>query len=146
MSELDEQEEDDEAILTPESSTASSHGNQDTRNMEFLQWSCDDVAGWIESIGFPQYKRCFSENCVTGRKLIFVDCVHMPRLGITDFKDMQGIAARVRELLGITEVLWSRSIADPQRDIQGLFLEMKSRTGVKSDQFTVEHLVEDLLH
>ncbi|KAG1941766.1 sterile alpha motif domain-containing protein [Pimephales promelas] len=24
--------------------------------MEFLHWSCQDVALWIESIGFPQYK------------------------------------------------------------------------------------------
>ncbi|KAM9778179.1 sterile alpha motif domain-containing protein 15-like [Syngnathus typhle] len=117
-----------------------------TRNMEFLQWSCEDVARWIESIGFPQYKLCFTENCVTGRKLIFVDCVHMPRLGITDFKHMQAIAARVRELLGITEVLWSRSIADPPRDIEGLFLEMKSRTGVKTDELTPEQLLKDISH
>lgn len=25
-------------------------------NMEFLQWSCHDVAEWIESFGFPQYR------------------------------------------------------------------------------------------
>ncbi len=32
------------------------HGNMLTGNMEFLQWSCHDVARWIESLGFPQYK------------------------------------------------------------------------------------------
>lgn len=34
------------------------YGNMLTGNMEFLQWSCHDVARWIESIGFPQYKVC----------------------------------------------------------------------------------------
>nr|XP_057913806.1 sterile alpha motif domain-containing protein 15-like [Doryrhamphus excisus] len=118
----------------------------DTGNMDFLKWTCEEVGKWIESIGFPQYKPCFTENCVTGRKLIFVDCVRMPRLGITDFKDMQAISARVRQLLGITEAVWSRSIADPPRDNMGLFLEMKSRTGVKSDQFTYQQLLDDICH
>lgn len=96
--------------------------------MAFLQWSCEDVAGWIESLGFPQYKvgkhsacsteiltlskclsasemtfhfsklwpcylflsqACFTDNQITGRKLIYVNCVYLPRLGITDFTDMQ---------------------------------------------------------
>lgn len=98
-------------------------------NMEFLQWSCDDVANWIESLGYPYYRvcchappdateiwpacqnlkyiwdfffplwlksqflslsqACFTENLVNGRKLIYVNCVYLPRLGITNFKDMQ---------------------------------------------------------
>lgn len=58
----------------------------------------------------------------------------------------QAIAERVRELLGISEVLWSRSIADPPRDIEGLFLEMKSRTGVKTDELTPQQLLEDISH
>lgn len=32
------------------------HGNMPLGNMEFLRWSCQDVATWIESLGFPQYK------------------------------------------------------------------------------------------
>ncbi|XP_019118796.2 sterile alpha motif domain-containing protein 15 [Larimichthys crocea] len=114
-----------------------------TGNMEFLQWSCHDVARWIESLGFPQYKACFTENFITGRKLIYVNCIYMPRLGITDYKDMQVISARVRELLGITETLWSRSIADPSRDNMGLFLEKKSRTGERADSLTYQRFVDD---
>ncbi len=34
------------------------HGNMLTGSMEFLLWSCHDVADWIESLGFPQYKVC----------------------------------------------------------------------------------------
>ncbi|XP_013865363.1 sterile alpha motif domain-containing protein 15 [Austrofundulus limnaeus] len=105
-------------------------------NMEFLQWDCDEVAGWIESLGFPQYKACFTENFITGRKLIYVNCNYLPRLGVTDFKDMQIISARVRELLGITETPWSRSIADPRRSAAALFLEQKSRTGERADRLT----------
>ncbi|XP_028461717.1 sterile alpha motif domain-containing protein 15 isoform X1 [Perca flavescens] len=135
-------------------------------NMEFLQWSCDDVARWIESLGFPQYKACFTENCITGRKLIYVNCIYMPRLGIRDFKDMKlcctveasnqkrkekknnwpllVICAGVRELLGITETPWSRNIADPPRDSMGLFLEKKSRTGELADNLTYQQFLDDM--
>nr|XP_033503684.1 sterile alpha motif domain-containing protein 15-like [Epinephelus lanceolatus] len=112
--------------------------------MEFLQWSCHDVAGWIESLGFPQYKACFTENFITGRKLIYVNCIYLPRLGVTDFKDMKVISARVRELLGITETLWSRSIADPPRDSMGSFLEKKSRTGERADGLTYQQFLGDV--
>ncbi|XP_038583348.1 uncharacterized protein LOC119909283 isoform X2 [Micropterus salmoides] len=81
-----------------------------TGDMEFLRWSCHDVARWIESLGFPQYKV---------------------------------ISARVRELLGITETLWSRSIADPPRDNMGLFLEKKSRTGEQADSLAYQRFLED---
>ncbi|XP_074541622.1 sterile alpha motif domain-containing protein 15-like [Halichoeres trimaculatus] len=110
-----------------------------TGNMEFLHWSCSDVARWIESLGFPQYKACFMDNLITGRKLIYVNCIYLPRLGITDFKDMQVISAHVRELLGITETPWSSSIADPPRDHMGLFLERKSRTGEQADSLIFNH-------
>ncbi|XP_008283694.1 sterile alpha motif domain-containing protein 15 [Stegastes partitus] len=111
-------------------------------NMEFLQWDCHEVARWIESLGFPQYQACFTENFITGRKLIYVNCTYLPRLGITDFKDMQVISAGVRELLGITEAPWSRSIADPPRDSMGLFLERKSRTGERADGLTFQQFLD----
>ncbi|TSK58021.1 Sterile alpha motif domain-containing protein 15 [Bagarius yarrelli] len=71
--------------------------------MAFLQWSCQDVAKWIESLGYPQYT---------------------------------SISAYVRGLLGISEPLWSRSIADSPRDDMGMFLEMKCRTGKRADSLT----------
>ncbi|KAF7643328.1 hypothetical protein LDENG_00241570 [Lucifuga dentata] len=114
-----------------------------TANMEFLQWSCNDVADWIESIGFTQYKACFTENFINGRKLIYANCTYLPKLGITDFKDMQVISARVRQLLGITETQWGRSIADPPRDAMVLFLEQKSRTGERADKLIYQQFVDD---
>ncbi|KAM3602224.1 uncharacterized protein V6R79_000108 [Siganus canaliculatus] len=112
--------------------------------MAFLQWGCRDVARWIESLGFPQYKACFTENHITGRKLILVNCTNLPKLGITDFKDMQAISAHVRELLGITQVPWNRSIADPPQDSMGLFLEEKSRTGKRADNLTYQQFLDDM--
>lgn len=35
------------------------------------------------------FKACFTENFISGRKLICVNCSSLPRLGITDFKDMK---------------------------------------------------------
>uniref|UniRef100_A0A3Q2W3D4 SAM domain-containing protein n=2 Tax=Haplochromini TaxID=319058 RepID=A0A3Q2W3D4_HAPBU len=113
-------------------------------NMEFLQWDCHDVARWIESLGFPQYKACFTDNLISGRKLIYVNCIYLPRLGVTDFKHMQVISACVRELLGITETLWSRSITDPPRDTVSLFLEKKSRSGERADSLTYQRFLRDM--
>ncbi|NXL97425.1 SAM15 protein, partial [Tyrannus savana] len=54
----------------------------------------------------------------------------------------QEISRHVRELLGIEEPLFSRSIALPYRDNMGLFLERKSRTGKKADALTFTEFVE----
>ncbi|KAJ8410336.1 hypothetical protein AAFF_G00203170 [Aldrovandia affinis] len=94
----------------------------------FLHWSCEDVAKWIESLGYPHYTACFTENFITGRKLIYVNCLHLPRLGITDFEDMKAISRHVRELLRVEEPLWSRSITLPPQDERCLYLEKMSRS------------------
>ncbi|KAJ8009483.1 hypothetical protein DPEC_G00089350 [Dallia pectoralis] len=111
--------------------------------MAFLHWSCQDVAKWIESLGYPQYTACFTENLITGKKLIYVNCHYLHRLGITDFEDMKAISSHVRELLEILEPLRSRSIADPLRDSMGLFLEKKSRTGDWADSLTYKQFLND---
>ncbi|XP_075900863.1 sterile alpha motif domain-containing protein 15-like isoform X2 [Nelusetta ayraudi] len=112
--------------------------------MEFLLWSCEDVASWIASLGFPYYRECFTENLVNGRKLIYVNCVYLPRLGITNFKDMQVISAHVRKLLGITNTPRKRSIADPSQEMLALFLEIKSRTGAWVDGLTYQQFQKDV--
>ncbi|KAJ6661237.1 hypothetical protein lerEdw1_015374 [Lerista edwardsae] len=144
-----------------------------------LAWTPEDVADWIERMGFPQYKvgnwlakvqipissllngilnsfillmeylhaweddqECFTENFISGRKLIFVTCSNLPQMGITDFEHMKEIARLVRELLQIEEPLFARSIALPHRDNLGLFLEQKSRTGVRSDALTYPQFIQ----
>ncbi|CAH1263606.1 sterile alpha motif domain-containing protein 15-like [Branchiostoma lanceolatum] len=101
-----------------------------------LHWSCEDVADWIEQLGFPQYRECFTTNLINGRKLIQADCSSLPRLGITDFEHMKLIARSVRELLGIEEPRWDRSISLHPREPMGMFLERKSNTGRKADNLT----------
>ncbi|TRY57921.1 hypothetical protein DNTS_009812, partial [Danionella cerebrum] len=86
---------------------------------------------------------CFTENHITGRKLIHVSCFSLPRLGISDFQHMKEISARIRDLLGISEPLWSRSIADPPDDHRTSFLKMKSRSGQRTDALTYERFLQD---
>lgn len=50
----------------------------------------------------------------------------------------QVIAKKVRELLGIEEPYWNRSISLLHRESLGLFLEKKSNTGVEADMLTFE--------
>ncbi|NWV05482.1 SAM15 protein, partial [Ptilonorhynchus violaceus] len=54
----------------------------------------------------------------------------------------QEISRHVRELLGIEEPLFSRSISLPYRDNMGLFLERKSRTGKKADALTFSQFIQ----
>ena len=57
---------------------------------------------------------------------------------------LQVISSHVRELLGVTEPLWSRSVADLPRDNMGLFLEKKSRTGDWADSLTYSQFLKDI--
>ncbi|XP_054828166.1 sterile alpha motif domain-containing protein 15 [Eublepharis macularius] len=109
----------------------------------FLSWTPAEVADWIELLGFPEYKECFTENFISGRKLIHVNCSNLPQIGITDFEHMKTISHHVRQLLEIEEPLFSRSIALPHRDNMGLFLEQKSRTGKRSDALTYSQFIQD---
>nr|XP_019588984.1 PREDICTED: sterile alpha motif domain-containing protein 15 isoform X1 [Rhinolophus sinicus] len=109
---------------------------------EYLKWSPEKVAEWISELGFPQYKECFTTNFISGRKLIHVNCSNLPQMGITDFEDMKVISRHTRELLGIEEPLFRRTISLPYRDNIGLFLERKGHTGVKSDSLTLSEFVQ----
>ncbi|KAJ8356382.1 hypothetical protein SKAU_G00191760 [Synaphobranchus kaupii] len=56
---------------------------------------------------------------------------------------MKVISGHVRELLGITDPLWSRSIVLPPRDLRGLYLEEKSRTGQWANSLTYTQFLKD---
>ncbi|XP_053881289.1 sterile alpha motif domain-containing protein 15 isoform X1 [Malaclemys terrapin pileata] len=56
-----------------------------------LAWSPLEVAEWVRQLGFPQYEECFTTNCITGRKLIHVNCSNLPQMGITDFDHMKDL-------------------------------------------------------
>ncbi|XP_028398782.1 sterile alpha motif domain-containing protein 15-like [Dendronephthya gigantea] len=105
-----------------------------------LEWSAEDVAEWIEYLGFPQYKRCFSDNLVNGRKLITIHASSLPRIGITDFEDIKLIAKKVREITGLEEPDWTRSITLQHRERLGLFLEKRALTGAERDAETFAEL------
>ena len=61
----------------------------------------------------------------------------------SSFIFFQFISAKVRELLGIEEPYWNRSITLPHREPKSLYLERKSQTGTDVDGLTyAEHLRE----
>ncbi|KAK2523910.1 hypothetical protein Q9233_009791 [Columba guinea] len=109
----------------------------------FLAWSAEEVAEWVVQLGFPQYEECFRANGITGRRLIHANCSNLPAMGVTDFGHMQEISRHIRELLGIEEPLFNRSIALPYRDNMGLFLEQKSPSGKKADALTFSEFVQE---
>ncbi|XP_050567092.1 sterile alpha motif domain-containing protein 15 [Cygnus atratus] len=59
------------------------------------------------------------------------------------FPPYEVISRHVRELLGIEEPVFSRSIALPYRDNMGLFLQQKSRSGEKADALTFSQFVQE---
>lgn len=118
------------------------HTQRIVPQFDYLQWSPERVAEWISELGFPQYKECFTANFISGRKLIHVNCSNLPQMGITDFEHMKAISRHTRELLGIEEPLFRRTIRLPYRDNIGLFLEQKAHTGAKSDSLTFSEFVK----
>ncbi|XP_030337419.1 sterile alpha motif domain-containing protein 15 isoform X2 [Strigops habroptila] len=108
-----------------------------------LAWGAEEVAQWVVQLGFPQYEECFRANGITGRRLILVNCSSLPAIGVQDFGHMQEISRHVRELLGIEEPVFSRSIALPYRDNMGLFLERKSWSGKKADALTFSQFIKE---
>ncbi|XP_063804309.1 sterile alpha motif domain-containing protein 15 [Pseudophryne corroboree] len=115
----------------------------EARVPDCLRWSSRDVGGWLRRQGFPQYEACFTENCINGRKLIYVTCSSLPQIGVTNFQDMKAISQLIRDLLGVMEPSWSRSISLPRRDPLGLFLEQKSQTGVNHDLLTYDQFIKE---
>jgi len=101
-------------------------------------WSVEDVANWIEDIGFWQYKSCFTENFVDGRKLILVDANSLPKVGIQDFDHIKTICSAIRNLLGVEAPDSKRTIYLPPRDHLATFLEKKAFLGNHSDSLEFE--------
>ncbi|XP_065695758.1 sterile alpha motif domain-containing protein 15 [Patagioenas fasciata] len=129
------------AAETPE---VEHEGAGDPRSAQpFLAWSAEEVAEWVVQLGFPQYEECFRANGITGRRLIHANCSNLHAMGVTDFGHMQEISRHIRELLGIEEPLFNRSIALPYRDNMGLFLERKSPSGKKADALTFSEFVQE---
>ncbi|MBN3283283.1 SAM15 protein, partial [Polyodon spathula] len=86
---------------------------------------------------------CFTENYISGRKLILVNCSTLPTLGVTHFKDMNAISGHICDLLEVKDPHWIQSIALPPVEPRRLFLEEKSRTGSTADSFTyIQYLKE----
>ncbi|EDO37353.1 predicted protein, partial [Nematostella vectensis] len=109
-----------------------------------IKWTIEDVAEWIEYLGFKQYRRPFSDNLVNGRRLIQVDASTLPRMGVTDFEHIKFISKKIREALGIEDPYWNRSISLPHREVLGMYLEKKSKTGAEADILTFEEYIRQL--
>ncbi|XP_043372188.1 sterile alpha motif domain-containing protein 15 isoform X2 [Dermochelys coriacea] len=56
-----------------------------------LAWSPLEVAEWARQLGFPQCEDCFTASCITGRKLVHLNCSNLPQMGITDFDHMKDL-------------------------------------------------------
>ncbi|XP_046358018.1 sterile alpha motif domain-containing protein 15-like [Haliotis rufescens] len=117
---------------------------KDERVPPAIQWTNDQVSDWIEELGFPQYKPCFTTNMIDGRKLVAIEASAFPNIGITDFEHIKIIAKSIRDLLLLEEPDWTRSISIPPRSDLGMYLEKKSKRGkiinmMTYQQFLLEH-------
>ncbi|BFZ11632.1 hypothetical protein BsWGS_14671 [Bradybaena similaris] len=62
-------------------------------------WSAEEVANWVQSIGYGKYKSIFLSHFIDGRKLLTVDACVLPKMGITHFGDILDLAGCIRNLL-----------------------------------------------
>lgn len=63
-----------------------------------LKWNYDDVAEWIENLGFPQYRKTFELNMINGRNLILLDANALVRMNIKDYNDIKTITKSIRDM------------------------------------------------
>ncbi|ESO92324.1 hypothetical protein LOTGIDRAFT_233104 [Lottia gigantea] len=111
---------------------------RDDRVPRALYWTMEQVAEWIEGLGFPEYKSCITSNCIDGRKLILLDACKLPDIGITDYKHIEKIRTCLRELLELDEPDWNRSISLPPKSDIGMYLEKKSQRGKIIDNMSFQ--------
>lgn len=116
---------------------------KDERVPQALQWSTEQVADWVEQIGYPFYKECFSSNCITGRRLLLMDASALPEVGIHDFEHIKDICQKIRKLLSIEDPYWNRSISLPPLENLGLYLQRKCATGEKANALTYAKFLMD---
>lgn len=105
---------------------------------EYLYWSCEEVADFMESINYPQYRECILSNQINGRRLIWMDASHLPSIGINDFKHIINITQKIRELMKIEKPDWNRSVSVPERENLSMYLEFKSFVGENSNTTSYE--------
>ncbi|KAK6997726.1 sterile alpha motif domain-containing protein 15 [Biomphalaria glabrata] len=70
-------------------------------------WTIDEVADWVESIGYSKYKENFRSHFINGRKLLTVDACVLPKMGITHFGDILSICCQIQELASIRRAPFS---------------------------------------
>ncbi|XP_064607138.1 sterile alpha motif domain-containing protein 15-like [Liolophura sinensis] len=126
--------------LTPDAEVAD---RMDCRLPRALYWSTNQVANWIAKIGFPFYKNCFTDNYITGRRLIKLDASSLPRIGICDFDHIKFISKSIRALLKIEEIPWDHHMSLQPRSDVGMYLETKCFNGKYRDQLTYESFLSD---
>merc|ERR1712037_1016209 len=54
---------------------------------EYARWTKEEVADFVEKIGFPEYRPCFEDNNVSGRQLAYISASTLPKIGIHKFED-----------------------------------------------------------
>ncbi|XP_041358350.1 sterile alpha motif domain-containing protein 15-like [Gigantopelta aegis] len=108
-----------------------------------LYWSYSQVADWIQDLGFPQYKACFTNNLIDGRRLVMVEASAFPKIGITDFEHIKIISKSIQDLLTLEEPDSTRSISLPPRNNLGMYLEKKSVKGKIIDGMSYQKFLQE---
>eukprot|EP00055_Hartaetosiga_balthica_P007188 m.24358 g.24358 ORF g.24358 m.24358 type:complete len:85 (+) comp5640_c0_seq1:98-352(+) len=72
----------------------------------------NEVAEWIEGLGYPQYKDCFVSNFIDWDKLKIINSATLPQLGIQKFNHIQDITKHIRERFDLQQPDAKRSIAE----------------------------------
>ena len=81
---------------------------------ELTEWSVDEVARWVESIGYPQYSENFRENHISGGMLQKVDMDVLRReLKIMSYGVRSKILEAVKNVLSPSSISAQKSMSLP---------------------------------
>lgn len=117
---------------------------KDARVPQCLHWTYEDVAKFVEDLGYPDYADCFLSNKINGRRLIIMEACALPSIGINDWEHIKVITKSIREQLTIEDPYWNRSISLPPKEDLGMYLQRKCTTGEKANDLTYEAFMRDV--
>ncbi|CDZ97390.1 Sterile alpha motif, type 2 [Phaffia rhodozyma] len=100
----------------------------------FLEWQEDQVASWVESIGFPNHTDSIHQHGITGDVLSVISSEDLRDVGITSLGQRLSILKHVYQLkleqgIPLEKDSWIPSTLDGEEGVEASFLNLYSEAG-----------------
>merc|ERR1712037_963721 len=113
---------------------------------EYARWTKEEVADFVEKIGFREYRPCFEDNNVSGRQLAYISASTLPKIGIHKFEDIKRITAAFRSLTTDEYPNYHVSISESKNSEMVETWSRKARSGPAAEAVRIGDVLEERHH